>query len=169
MLYGAEKRRHERVVRNVPFDDLTVNPGFYKGELFNMRQRVHPRDVGFDGHAHRRPLRPRGCPSILFRHRALPGGRFFALLPRGRARATPWPIAATARQLAGVFTGTERVRVGKSARDVPIYEIEEIYLWPADTYLHLLLRGLPLPGSSSGSLLGGLRGAALVAPPLSSL
>lgn len=140
--------------RNVSFGDLQANPEAYKGKLFILGGTIIDTMPAANGTLIEALYVPVDASGYL-KHKS-PDGRFMALYQGERTGIDSGRrYSNTQITLAGVFIGIQQTgREGKTGLGVPAFRIEQIYLWPTDSYYTYYNKGLCGPGPYRGPYWG---------------
>jgi outer membrane lipoprotein len=119
----------ETGIRDFSLEDLTRNPEASKGKSYILGGMIAGATVtgaGFLIDAQYVPVDSAG-----YLKEQPPDGRFFALYPKEMGTLDP-ALYSTGRQitLAGIFIGTQSGKIGQMDYLLPLFRIEQIFLWP---------------------------------------
>jgi len=152
---GSVLRRDllETGASNVSLDDLLSDPEVYRGKLFILGGTILHTMPGADGTLIDALYVPVNASGYL-KH-ARPDGRLIALYPRKEGEIDPARGYHNVQiTLAGVFMGTQAATDGERTYTVPVFRIEQVYLWPTDSYYTTYYLSIGCPGPYWGPYWG---------------
>ncbi len=138
---------------NISLDNLLSDPDVYRGKLFILGGTILHTMPGTGGTLIDAVYVPVNGSGYL--KRTQPDGRFIAFYPWKEGAIDPDRGYNNVQiTLAGVFTGTQAATDGETAYTVPVFRIEQIYMWPTDSYYTSNYLSIGCPGPYWGPYWG---------------
>jgi len=140
-------------VTNFSLDDLVTNPDVHRGTLFVLGGTILHTTPDINGTLIDAVYIPVNASGYLKRRE--PDGRFIALYPWNEGEIDPARGYANVQiTLAGVFTGIRAATDGETTYTLPVFRIEQIYVWPTDSYYTSYYLSIGCPGPYWGPYWG---------------